>query len=138
MRRIFVDTSFYIALLDVADQYHERAQTMLRNIYRAGGVTLVTSEAVLSELLTYFSRFGIQHCALAAAFVDSVLGEGKVACVPLTHDLFVRALDRYRTRLDKAYSHTDCMSFVICEEMKVSEVLTFDRDFEQEGFTIVG
>jgi predicted nucleic acid-binding protein len=31
----------------------------------------------------------------------------------------------------------DCMSMVLCRERGIREVLTADRDFEQEGFTIL-
>jgi predicted nucleic acid-binding protein len=29
---------------------------------------------------------------------------------------------------------TDCMSMVVCRERGISGVLTYDHDFEQEGF----
>lgn len=32
---------------------------------------------------------------------------------------------------------TDCMSMAICRAEDIIEVLTADRDFQQEGFTIL-
>ncbi len=29
---------------------------------------------------------------------------------------------------------TDCISMVVCRERGITDVLTYDRDFEQEGF----
>lgn len=51
--------------------------------------------------------------------------------------LFDAGLALYRKRLDKAYSMTDCMSFVVCRTQRIREILTSDHDFEQEGFAIL-
>ncbi len=42
-----------------------------------------------------------------------------------------------RPRLDKEYSLTDCMGMVICREYGITDVLTHDHHFAQEGFTIL-
>ena len=52
-----------------------------------------------------------------------------------TPELFDRAFDLYRRRLDKGYSLTDCMSMVVCTDLGISDVLSHDRHFAQEGFT---
>lgn len=54
-----------------------------------------------------------------------------------TPDLFFSGVDLYRRRLDKGYSLTDCMSMVVCRELAIADVLTHDRQFEQEGFAIL-
>jgi len=43
-------------------------------------------------------------------------------------------LDLYRARLDKGYSLTDCISMQIMRREGLTDVLTNDRHFEQEGF----
>lgn len=58
-----------------------------------------------------------------------------VLIVPQTHELFDDGLSLYRQRLDKTYSLTDCMSMSICRRLEISDVLTHDRNFHQEGFT---
>lgn len=54
-----------------------------------------------------------------------------------TPDLFDRALALYRRRLDKGYSLTDCMSMVVCGDLGITDVLSHDHHFEQEGFEIL-
>jgi len=49
-------------------------------------------------------------------------------------DLFRRALALYRDRSDKDWSLTDCASFVIMTERRITEALTHDRHFEQNGY----
>jgi hypothetical protein len=43
-------------------------------------------------------------------------------------------LDLYATRLDKGYSMTDCISMQAMRREGLTDVLTNDRHFEQEGF----
>jgi uncharacterized protein len=44
------------------------------------------------------------------------------------------ALELLMLRQDKTYSLCDAVSFVLMGQRKVSEALTTDRHFEQEGF----
>lgn len=53
---------------------------------------------------------------------------------PHTEETFLSGLELYRERLDKGYSLTDCISTQIMRREKLTEVLTSDRHFEQEGF----
>jgi predicted nucleic acid-binding protein len=56
---------------------------------------------------------------------------------PMTRTLFIRGMDRYAARLDKEYSHVDCMSMIVMEDLAIQHVLTNDHHFQQEGFTLV-
>ncbi|MGH9948244.1 MAG: type II toxin-antitoxin system VapC family toxin [Pyrinomonadaceae bacterium] len=51
--------------------------------------------------------------------------------------LFEEGLSFYKSRLDKGYSLTDCISMNICRELGIKDILTHDRHFEQEGFEIL-
>ncbi|MGV2388932.1 MAG UNVERIFIED_CONTAM: hypothetical protein LVR29_13595 [Microcystis novacekii LVE1205-3] len=48
---------------------------------------------------------------------------------------FSKAFDFYQRRLDKGYSLTDCASMQIMRQLEISEILTFDKHFQQEGFS---
>jgi len=41
----------------------------------------------------------------------------------------------YQERMDKEWGLTDCISFVVMKERKITEAFTSDRHFEQAGFT---
>jgi len=52
---------------------------------------------------------------------------------------FNQSLDLYLSRLDKAWSLTDCSSFLIMQELNLNEVLAHDKHFQQAGFiTLLG
>jgi predicted nucleic acid-binding protein len=48
--------------------------------------------------------------------------------------LFDEGLRLFKTRLDKEWSLTDCISFVVMEREKIREAFTGDHHFEQAGF----
>jgi hypothetical protein len=54
--------------------------------------------------------------------------------VPASEEVFERGLGLYRSRPDKEWSLTDCISFVVMQEQGIGEALTADRHFTQAGF----
>lgn len=48
--------------------------------------------------------------------------------------LWRRGLGLYAARPDKAWSLTDCISFVVMTDRGLTEALTGDHHFEQAGF----
>ncbi len=136
MRFVFVDSSFYIAFVHVRDVDHDRAAQVSRELH-AAGAHYVTSPAVILEVLAYFSRLGPRLRERAALLAERLTESAIVEIVPLDNAVFAAAIDLYRRRLDKRYSLTDCLGMVICRDRGIAEVLTTDRDFEAEGFTIL-
>jgi predicted nucleic acid-binding protein len=47
---------------------------------------------------------------------------------------FLGGLELYRARPDKGYSLTDCISMHTMRGLGITDALTNDRHFEQEGF----
>jgi predicted nucleic acid-binding protein len=132
MSPVFADTSFYLALLNPRDRHHAPAAELARQRWES----IVTSEFVLLEIgnaLSGTPRGRDRFLALA----ERVRTQRGVALAPASHDMFLRGMGRYRDRRDKTWSLTDCISFVIMEEQRLSEVLTADRHFEQAGFKIL-
>jgi predicted nucleic acid-binding protein len=97
----------------------------------------VTSEPVLVEVLNLMSKRGASGRASAIGVVRG-LRENPLSTV-VKHDeaLHEAGLQLYAARPDKGYSLTDCMSMIICRDRAVTDILTHDRHFEQEGFTIL-
>ena len=137
MRLFYVDSPFYIALLHVRDRFHSLAVQLYDELATDPRVVFVTTESVLVETLTRLSKYGAYLRRKAAEFALGLPDEPRVIVEDQTRTLFRAGLDLYRRRLDKNYSMTDCMSMVVCRERGITDVLTADHDFEQEGFTIL-
>lgn len=130
MTEVFVDTSYWIATTDPNDQWRAMAQAAKA---RLGEVELVTTEEVLIEFLTALS--GSPHMrARASNAVREIIADSRIRVVEQSHDSFMDGLTRYEQRLDKGYSLQDCVSMNVMELLNITEILTADRHFEQEGF----
>ena len=66
--------------------------------------------------------------------LDNARRDPATTIVRQTPELFDRALDLYRRRPDKGYRLIDCTSMVVCRDLGITDVLTRDAHFEQEGF----
>jgi uncharacterized protein len=61
----------------------------------------------------------------------------RTTVIPQTRTGFLDALALYQARPDKAYSLTDCISMQAMRREGLTDVLTNDRHFTQEGFHIL-
>jgi uncharacterized protein len=134
MRCVFADTFYWIALFSPTDAWHERVLAFSQS---AGPCHLYTTEEVLAEFLTYCCAAGPHTRQHAAALVRSLLDDPTVRVIRQRHASFLTALSLYEARLDKQYSLTDCSSMESLRRHRLSEVLTNDRHFSQEGFQIL-
>jgi uncharacterized protein len=131
MTALFADTGYWIALLDPADDLHDRAVGRSMEI---GDLPVVTTEFVLVELFNDFASRGPHYRRLVSAFVHGLEADGGVSVMECTHDRFRDARVRYAQRPDKEWSLTDCDSMLACEELGIREVLAYDRHFAQAGY----
>jgi predicted nucleic acid-binding protein len=131
MKKLFADTSYWVALLNPRDDLHGKAQEVSVVI---GPVFTVTSEMVLTELLNIFAEKGEALRKAAALMAERIKSSPNCEVVTQTSLQFRNALTRYQNRLDKGWSLTDCASHLILEEKRISEVLTYDEHFIQAGF----
>ena len=129
MRHLFVDSFFYIALINPHDVHHEPAREVATSI---GGGRFWTTDLVLVEVANALSAVPFRKHA--ADCLRKVAKSTTTTIVRLTPVLFGRALTRYEQRRDKGWSLTDCLSFVVMEDHKITEALTGDHHFEQAGF----
>lgn len=132
MKQIFVDTWYLIAITNVRDVSHEKAK---RIASRLGSTFLVTSEGVLTEYLNFFSARVKDIRMAAVSTVNKLETYEKLEVIHQDHAYFEKSLTLYHSREDKNYSLTDCFSMVIMKENGISEVLTNDNGFVQEGYT---
>ena len=99
--------------------------------------TFLTTEEVLVEFLSAYAGRGAYLRQAALKTVRAILGNIHVTVLPQTHESFMQGLEFYASRADKAYSLVDCISMNTMRQMELTEVLTNDHHFTQEGFTIL-
>jgi predicted nucleic acid-binding protein len=134
MRRIFADTLYWVAMTHRKDQWHQAAVTIGRRIL---GCQLVTTDEVFTEVLTAFCEARPTLRQRAATLVRNLYQKPTVTVHPQSRQTFLSGLSLYESRSDKEYSLTDCVSMAAMRQEGISEVLTHDNHFTQEGFTIL-
>ena len=131
MKRIFADTVYWVAITHRKDQWHQAAMSVSRLI---ANCHLVTTDEVLNEVLTAFCEAGSMLRERAATLVRNLHDTPNVTVYPQSRDTFLTGLNLYEARPDKGYSLTDFISMHIMKLEGITEVLTHDGHFVQEGF----
>lgn len=135
MRMIFADTSYWVALIDARDQWHEKSTTVSKSL---GSLLVVTTDEVLTEVLAFFSAYSPKTRQRVLRFVlDLMNNSTDVDVVEQSRASFLAGLALYEKRPDKAYSLVDCISMQLMKAEGLTDALTTDGHFTQEGFTIL-
>ena len=135
MRRFFVDTFYWIALFSRRDRWHARVAAFDATLDATDH--LYTTDEIFTEFLAYYSLATPRLRTRAARYVQTLLDTPGLMVLPQTRTGFLHALALYLARPDKHYSLTDCASMQVMRQEGLTEVLTNDRHFTQEGFQIL-
>ncbi len=128
MDPVFADTSFYLALLNPQDLAHVNARQVGEQLHRP----VLLTDFILLELGNSLSRASQRE--LFSKLSPHLRRHPNVHIVPASRDLLDRGFDLFSRRMDKEWSLTDCISFVVMREAGLTEALTTDHHFEQAGY----
>jgi predicted nucleic acid-binding protein len=128
MKPVFADTSYYAALLNPDDVLHGPSRTWSE----AFSGRVVVTEYILVELGSYFARRN--HRRLFLKLLNEIAKDPHTLILPASPRLYRRGLALFADRLDKDWSLTDCISFAVMTQRKLTDALTADHHFEQAGF----
>jgi uncharacterized protein len=131
MRRVFVDTSGWYELAVAEKPVH----LLIAEAMRAPDTKFVTSTFVLHELVALF--IGRRKYSMAAPIVAGIRSAPEVRMEHPDAAEEAAAWRLFLDRPDKSYTLTDCLSFVIMRRLGISEAITLDAHFEQEGFVVL-
>lgn len=91
----FMDTGYWLALIDERDQYHVRAVSLARDLVDP----FVTTEAVLVEVGNTLAA--VRWRSRGIELLNRILADPTIEIVPVTSDLLRRAIALYAGRPDK-------------------------------------
>ena len=134
MRRVFIDTSAFVALRNRGEHEHDAARATLSGLV-SERASLVTSNYVFSETYTaLLVRAGREEAiqwgrrfrsgeAIEMARIDELVEQDAWSII--------------ESHTDKRWSHVDATSFALMEREGITEAFAFDHHFAQRGLTLV-
>ena len=131
--QVFIDTSFFKALVDPQDQFYNQAVAIIKKL-KEEDILLITSNYILDESFTLLRvKRNLELAILLREFISKSVAAIKIARVTVADE--ARAWKWFL--LDWSdLSFTDCVSFALMERLKLQRVATFDKDFQRAGFQI--
>jgi uncharacterized protein len=125
---MFLDTSGLLCLHDSRNALHEVAIQAMRSADR-----FFTHNYVLAELVALANVRNLPRRP-TLDYLRDLLGNPSIEVLWIDESIHLAGLDLLYRRADKSYSLCDAVSFLQMREHGLSEALTTDHHFEQEGF----
>lgn len=135
--RLFLDTAFIQALLNVRDTYHPKALELFPRVRNANEIWI--TEAILTEVGNACSSMNRKG---AVQFIQQCYQTDNIRVVSIDTQLFTQATHLYQSRSDKNWGLTDCISFIVMTQNNLQDAVTtvgnasplVNRHFVQAGF----
>jgi predicted nucleic acid-binding protein len=131
MQKLFIDSSYFIALQLRNEQNHQFALTHWQGLDR--NQCFVTTSFIFDEVVTFFNSRGFH--SVAVSWGDRLLQSQKLELIEVDDQLFIDGWNYFKKYSDKSFSLTDCISFVVMKSLDLEIALTFDHHFLQAGFS---
>jgi len=128
---VFADTSGLFALLAHDDYMHVRAKLNFTHFSSHEVRLLTTSYVLLETIALLHRRIGLDAVADFQSKIVPLLD-----IVWVDADWHARALQRLFTTGRREVSLVDCLSFEVMEARNLQTVFSFDKHFEESGFTL--
>ncbi|TSC66100.1 MAG: twitching motility protein PilT [Microgenomates group bacterium Gr01-1014_80] len=133
-RRVFLDSSGFLALINLKDVWHQQARTAWSQLTEERWSTFTTNFVIAETHALFLARIGR---AAAADFLRGIDQSGTtiVRVAQRDEDQARSIVFRYD---DKDFSFTDATCFAVMERLRIGAALTFDPNFSQYGLQVVG
>ena len=125
---MLLDTSGLYSFFDDTDFRHADAFAFIKSAN-----TRLTTNYVLAEFIPLCQARGLNR-QKTLEFVEVLVKNLLIEIVWIDESLHQKAFALLQQRLDKTYSLCYAASFIVMRERGITEALTTDRHFEQEGF----
>ena len=125
---MLLDTSGLYCYFDKDDRLNDLAVEHFES-----SDSMLVTDYVLAEFVPLCHVRGLNRTR-TLDFVEAILTSPLIETVWTTETHYLHALALLKLRKDKSYSICDAVSFRLMAERGLTEALTTDKRFEQEGF----
>jgi uncharacterized protein len=135
MSGVFVDTSALYALFVPVDKNHRAAAAILKELNHERTPLVTTNLVLVESYVLVHARTGRDGLL---RFRSVLARTPWLECIATTSEHESAAWRLLEERADKEYSFVDVASFVVMRALGMARAFTFDADFSQEGFQVLG
>jgi predicted nucleic acid-binding protein len=129
---IFVDTSAFLAILAVEDDYHQRAEGCLRDLRKEGHRLITNSYVLLESVALIQKRLGLER---VRDFQTAILPLLRIEWIKENeHEAAIRHL-LFANR--RNLSLVDCSAFETMRQLGIDTIFTFDAHFREQGLNVI-
>lgn len=125
---MLLDTSGLLALLDAREPLHQKA----RDEY-SRAATRLTHGFILAELIALCNARSVP-AGPALRFLMRLIGNPDVEVIWPDESLASQAIALLAARQGRGYSLCDAVSFILMRARNISDALSTDQHFDDEGF----
>ena len=131
---IFLDTSFFKALVDIKDDFHLSALAWWKR-EKNKNIEYVTSNFILDETFTILRSKCSKDIALEARMIIAE-AEPSIKIIRVVIKDEAKAWQWFEKDW-KGLSFTDCVTFALLQRINITNVATFDQHFKKAGFAVL-
>ena len=134
MKQILIDTSAWVAISDSRDGGHKSALAFVQQL--ANGYRLITTNYVLDETYTLLlMNAGYQTTIAFKQRIDIMIASQVLEVVWIDEAIANQSWQIFeKFNVDKEWSFTDCTSYAVMKQKRITEAFTLDHHFAQMGF----
>ncbi|MGA2488820.1 MAG: PIN domain-containing protein [Anaerolineales bacterium] len=133
-RRVFVDTSAWLAVTDTSDVHHAEAVDIYTHLLDSQVVLVITILVIAETQIWLRRRFGSDA---ALVFLNNINESTRIEIVYPDAGLEKKAKQILRQFADQDFSLADAISFAWLKDAGLSDVFAYDQHFVTAGYNLV-
>ncbi|MHA1379474.1 MAG: type II toxin-antitoxin system VapC family toxin [Candidatus Helarchaeota archaeon] len=136
--KLFIDSGPFIARINEKDPNHKLILSVLNDIKnrKLEFTRIFTSNYIIDESVTHVLYDTRRH-DMAVKVLDLIETSKIIETLWVTPEIEEKAKNIFRKFPDQMFSFTDCTSFTLMKENKITNALTFDSHFKTMKFNVI-
>ena len=127
---VFIDTNIFAAAKLKNDFDHKHGRKLLEDALLGKYGQVFTSDYIFDEVMTLLLIRTKNH-KLIYEYGNSILLSDIIDIIKINDEIFESAWKKFGMLKDKVLSFTDCTTMAVIDELRINNIMSFDRHFER-------
>jgi predicted nucleic acid-binding protein len=128
---MFIDTSAFLAVLDLSDKNHKQAKNLWKTILPRGDVLVSHNYILVETSALILRRLGMEAIRVFEQDIIPIL-----RVIWVTEDIHRAAVSAHLMADRRSLSLVDCVSFEVMRRTGIRKAFAFDRHFRDFGYEV--